>query len=168
MKPNETHSQTHTRNTTEREIARGKQSMRDRDQEVLTYDGWQRGLRRWRWRSVLRAAVGIDSPSGDGNRFSERRWRRWEAAVAACCWEWGFVWESREESDRSELQLRDLSWKWGFFCCWEWASVVFDVWVFFCFVLFCFFFFFFFYLFILNLELLFIKRSSIWIEAAFY
>ena len=63
-------------------------------QEVLTYDGWQRGSRRWRWRSVLRAAVGIDSPSGDGNRFSERRWRRWEAAVAACCWEWGFVWES--------------------------------------------------------------------------
>ena len=75
MKPNQTHSQTHTRNTTEREIARGKQSVRDRDQEVLTYDGWQRGSRRWQWQSVLRATVAIGSRSGGG--VDERqRWRR--------------------------------------------------------------------------------------------
>ena len=39
MKPNQTHGQTHTRDITEREIARGKESVRDRSQEVLTYDG---------------------------------------------------------------------------------------------------------------------------------
>ena len=35
----QTHGQTHTHDTTEREIARGKESVRDRGQEVLTYDG---------------------------------------------------------------------------------------------------------------------------------
>ena len=55
----QTHGETHTRNTIEREIARGKESVweREREKEVLTYDGWQRGSRRWRWQSVLEAAV---------------------------------------------------------------------------------------------------------------
>ena len=35
----QTHDEMHTRDTTEREIARGKESVRDRGQEVLTYDG---------------------------------------------------------------------------------------------------------------------------------
>ena len=48
---------------------------------------------------------------GGGNRFSERRWRRWEAAVAAWCWEWGFVWESREESEPGHF------FNLGIFCC---------------------------------------------------
>ena len=60
----------------------------------------------WLTEKFETVAMAIGSPSGGGNRFSELRWRRWEAAVAAGCWEWGFVWESREESDRSELQLR--------------------------------------------------------------
>ena len=135
---------------------------RDRKRKTECERSGSRGSDLWwlteRFETV---AVAIGSPSDGGNRFSKQRWCRWEAAVAAWCWEWGFLWESREESDWSDLQLRDLSfsWEWGFFCSWEWASVVFDVWVFF---FFCFFFF------ILNLELCFIKRSSVWIEAAFY
>ena len=39
MKPKQTHGQTHTRDTTEREIARGKESVREREKEVLTDDG---------------------------------------------------------------------------------------------------------------------------------
>ena len=39
MKPKQTHSETHTRDTTEREIARGKECVREREKEVLTYDG---------------------------------------------------------------------------------------------------------------------------------
>ena len=57
MKPKQTHDETHTRNTTEREIARGKESVREREKEVLTYDGRQRGSRWWRWQSVLGAAM---------------------------------------------------------------------------------------------------------------
>ena len=39
MKPKQTHGQMHTRDTTEREIKRGKESVREREKEVLTYDG---------------------------------------------------------------------------------------------------------------------------------
>ena len=39
MKSKQTHSQRHTCDTTEREIARGKESVREREKEVLTYDG---------------------------------------------------------------------------------------------------------------------------------
>ena len=39
MKSKQTHGQTHTCDTTEREIARGKESVREREKEVLTYDG---------------------------------------------------------------------------------------------------------------------------------
>ena len=96
MKPNQTHSQTHTRNTTEREIARGKQSMRDRDQEVLTYDGWQRGSRWWRWQSVLEATVASMRGSGGGVVLRVRVCLRVQRR------EW-LIWASVE---RSELQLR--------------------------------------------------------------
>ena len=62
----QTHGETHTRDTTEREIARGKESVREREKEVLTYDGWQRGLRWWRWQSVLRVAVASMRGGGGG------------------------------------------------------------------------------------------------------
>ena len=39
MKPKQTHDETHTRDTIEREIERGKESVREREKEVLTYDG---------------------------------------------------------------------------------------------------------------------------------
>ena len=64
MKPKQTHGKTHTRHNWEREIERGKESVREREKEVLTYDCWQRGLRRWRWQSILGAAVA--SMSGGG------------------------------------------------------------------------------------------------------
>ena len=62
----QTHGETHTRDTTEREIARGKESVREREKEVLTYDGWQKGSRRWRWQSVLGAAVASMRGGGGG------------------------------------------------------------------------------------------------------
>ena len=151
MKLNQTHSQTHTRNTTEREIARGKQSVRDRDQEVLTYDGWQRGSRRWQWQSVLRATVAIGSRSGGG--VDERQ--RWRRGV-----------ESEGFFESPEKRVIDLIFSWEI-----WASVesegffVLESELQSC-LMFGFFSFFFFF-FILNLELCFIKRSSVWIEAAF-
>ena len=149
MKPNQTHSQTHTRNTTKREIARGKQSVRDRDQEVLTYDGWQRGSRRWQWQSVLWATVAIGSRSGGG--VDERQ--RWRRGV-----------ESEGFFESPEKRVIDLIFSWEI-----WASVESEGF----FVLeselqSCLMFGFFSFFFILNLELCFIKRSSVWIEAAFY
>ena len=40
MKPKQTHGETHTRDMIEREIARGKESEREREKKkVLTYDG---------------------------------------------------------------------------------------------------------------------------------
>ena len=39
MKPKQTHGKTHTRDTTKRKVARGKESVREREKEVLTYDG---------------------------------------------------------------------------------------------------------------------------------
>ena len=64
MKPKQTHGETHTRHNWEREIERGKESVREREKEVLTYNCWQRGLRRWRWQSVLGAAMASMSGSG--------------------------------------------------------------------------------------------------------
>ena len=66
MKPKQTHDETHTRNTTEREIARGKESVREREKEVLTYDGRQRGSRWWRWQLVLGASVASMRGGGGG------------------------------------------------------------------------------------------------------
>ena len=71
---------------------------------------------------------------GDGNRFSKWRWRQWEAVVAAWCWEWGFVWESREESDRSELGGESELGRFfnlGFFCYWEVLLTYWGFWLFF-------------------------------------
>ena len=67
MKPKQTHDETHTRNTTEREIARGKESVREREKEVLTYDGRQRGSRWWRWQLVLGASVASMRGGGGGS-----------------------------------------------------------------------------------------------------
>ena len=74
MKPKQTHNETHTRDTTEREIARGKECVREREKEVLTYDGWQRSSRRWRWQSILKAAI-ASMKGGDGVNERQRWWR---------------------------------------------------------------------------------------------
>ena len=74
MKPKQTHNETHTRDTTEREIARGKECVREREKEVLTYDGWQRSSRRWRWQSVLKVAI-ASMKGGDGVNERQRWWR---------------------------------------------------------------------------------------------
>ena len=135
----------HTRHNRERDRKRKRECEREREKEVLTYDGWQRGSRRWRWQSVL--GVVVASMRGGGGVDERQGWRR------------GVESEGLFESPEKRVIDQSFSWEWGFFCCWEWASVVFDVCVFLCFFI---------YLFILNLELRFIKCSSVWIEAAFY
>ena len=149
MKPKQTHSETHTRDTTERDIARGKECVREREKEVLTYDGWQRSSRRWRWQSVLRAAIA--SIKG-GNGVNERQ-----------LW-WHGV-ESEGLFESLVMRVIDLS------------LVVRVSWEFFQFRVFFllfrgsdllrFSFSFFLFLFIPNPELCFIKRNSVWIEAVF-
>ena len=142
MKPNQTHGQMHTRDITEREIARGKESVRDWGQEVLTYDGWQRGSRRWRWQSVLGAAVA--SMRGGGGGVVLR--------------------VIKNEGLFESLVLRVINLNFVVRVSWEffqfrvflvverfWPIVYWGV----------------FFFLITNPELRFIKRGSIWIEAAF-
>ena len=116
----------HTRHNREREIARGKESVRERERKRGS-DLW------WLTERFETVAVAIGSRSG-GGVDERRRWRRWEAAVAAWCWEWGFVWESREESDRSKLggesELGHF-FNLGFFCCWEVLLTYWGFWLFF-------------------------------------
>ena len=147
MKPKQTHSETHTRDTTERENARGKECVREREKEVLTYDGWQRSSRRWRWQSVLRAAIA--SIKG-GNGVNERQ-----------LW-WHGV-ESEGLFESLVMRVIDLSLvvrvSWEFFQFRVflvverfWPIVYWGV---------------FFFFLITNPELCFIKRNSVWIEAVF-
>ena len=95
----------HMQHNRERDRKRKRECERERKKEVMTYDGWQRGSRWWQWQSVLRATVAL-----------------MRTAVAAWCWEWGFVWESKEESDRFELGGESELGRFfnlGFFCYWE-------------------------------------------------
>ena len=142
MKPKQTHGETHTRHNWEREIERGKESVREREKEVLTYNCWQRGLRRWRWQSVL--GVVVASMRGGGGGVVLR--------------------VIKNEGLFESLVLRVINLNFVVRVSWEffqfrvflvverfWPIVYWGV----------------FFFLITNPELRFIKRGSIWIEAAF-